>query len=154
MRVLMICLILSLAGCVESNDVSFNFKLNSKNKAEIQKFEKAQKVLLDKCHALKDYRTDIIEREVVIRDAEGYSEKRDFGWADFVEFNIEVKEQPYVIPTRFYSSGHHCLYRVSNNELSTQKTVCAFLCAGDDAEVDSSYSLYIGKSIPPKREPL
>lgn len=154
MRLLIIICLFFLAACGESKDVDFNFKYNAKNQDELKKIEGSSAVLFNKCQALKDYRADIIEHEIVIRDAQGYSENRDFGWKDFVEYHLEVKEQTSVIPEKFYAAGHRCLYRINGDELVTQKTVCAFLCVGKEAQVDSTYSLYFGKSALPKRKPL
>lgn len=156
-KVIVVMVAALLAGCGDAPEEVHEFTLNTAKNFTPEQEEKIKSsagVLFQKCAALKSYLPDIVNNTAEIYDAEGFSEKRDFGWNEFVELDFEVSESPKTVPSEFHASGHHCKFRISGDELSTQKTVCAHICQGKSAEVDSAYSLYIGKSSLPKRDPL
>ncbi|WP_153114591.1 hypothetical protein [Rhodocyclus tenuis] len=149
----------SLLGCGDKKPESHEFTLHTDkdlSPAQIETITNAAGALFKQCHALKEYLPDVVEHNAKIYDAKGFSESRDFGWRQFVEFDFTLSDKPKVVPREYYAAGHHCRFRVSGDEVATQKTPCAHLCMGAGAKVDGAYSLYIGKAVDgkPSSRPL
>ena len=148
-KLILVFLVIALVGCGEEQQPQkpqkpFTFHPNKLLNAEqVKKIEPASHVLFDKCTALKQYLPDIVNNTVDVFDAEGFSEKRDFGWQEFVEFDVEISETPNLIPVEYKAFGHHCKFRVSGNEVATQKTMCAAICTGNST---TESQMYIGKN--------
>lgn len=151
--------LVGLHGCGEKTEAPITFSVHA-DKAlspeQVGQVEAAAGTLFEKCTALKGYLPDITDNKAQIFDAEGFSEKRDFGWNEFVQIDLTISEKPSKIPGEYRAAGHHCLFRISGDEVAVQKTMCGHLCRGEPSKVNNIYSLYIGKATlpPPKPAPL
>lgn len=152
MRVLIVGLCVAtavLSGCGEKVEKPVDFTVHTGKELspeQVGRVQAAAATLFEKCAALKEYLPDVVDNKAQIYDADGFSEKRDFGWSEFVQFDLLISETPKKVPSEYRASGHHCLFRVSGDEVAVQKAMCGHICKGEPSKATNSYSFYIGKA--------
>ncbi|RJX32325.1 MAG: hypothetical protein C4516_04300 [Oxalobacter sp.] len=106
-----------------------------------KKIEQASATLNAYCPEIWKYLPDLnVQPAKYERDADIYSERREFGWKDFVEAKVIVADQTRVVPTTYRAGGHTCYFRMSNNELTVSKKPCVKICnGGNDAAIEAGF---------------
>lgn len=120
-----------LAGCSSDED-EIKLSIPQETSAvNTEKISAAAGLLIEKCPGIKKYWSDLKQVAITVTNANGYSEQRDLGWNEFVEFELLVASPPRDIPAKYYSTGHHCYYRVGtsiNPGVDVSKKPCQSIC--------------------------
>lgn len=113
-RIAFILALAMLAGCSDSGDKA-DIHLQTEGVAESQKaiVAKAAEVLFDRCPALTQYAQDI-EWVKARTDAGGYQD-REYGWSNWISFEVKVADDARRIPADWRAWGHHLHYSVGGS---------------------------------------
>lgn len=97
-----------------------------------EKIMAASGVLFEQCPGVRKHWYDMKQGDISVVNATGYSEQRDRGWNEFVEFELIVNNPTKSIPSDFHASGHHCYFRIGtsggNPGVDVAKLPCQSIC--------------------------
>lgn len=130
---LLILIALILVGCSEERKpLEMVLSVPSDTPAaDIEKIQQAGDLLSRRCPGVKKYWSDLKQENISIANANGYSEKSNFGWNEFVEIELVVVDRPESIPSTYKSMGNHCYFRINTTKepwVDVSKKACQSIC--------------------------